>query len=165
MNFRNLEDLKKAGFIGFKKIEELIEDSSLIPRQKGVYLILFIGTKKPEFLNVGTGGYFKGKNPNISIDELNANWVNKSPVVYIGKAGKANSSVSLYSRLKQYLRFGQGFNVGHYGGRLIWQIRNSNDLIVCWKGLPSDDPRSIEKELIQMFISLYGKRPFANLVN
>jgi hypothetical protein len=59
----------------------------------------------------------------------------------------------------------QGYNIGHYGGRYIWQLKNSLDLVVCWKTLPNDDPRSIESQLIQQFIKEYQKRPFANLID
>lgn len=165
MDFNNIEEIKKAGFTGFKKMRELFVDSSSIPRTKGVYLILNLDNKPPEFLPVGTGGYFKGKNPNLSIGELKSNWVDKTIVVYIGKAGKDSSSATLNSRLRQYFGFGQGGNIGHYGGRLIWQLRNSNDLVVCWKALPSEDPRNFEATLIKEFNAKYSNRPFANLVD
>ncbi len=162
MTFDNLNGIEKAGFVGFKRMSELFIDSSTIPKTKGVYLILK-PDRKAEFVKIGTGGHFKGKNPNVPADELNGNWVNDSIVVYIGKAGKAGTSATLQSRLRQYLKFGQGRNIGHYGGRLIWQLKDSRNLIVCWKTLPNDDPRMLESELIQQFTSHYGKRPFANL--
>jgi hypothetical protein len=140
----------------------LASDYSSIPRVKGVYLVLN-PTKKGEFLTIGTGGLFKGKNPNISISELKANWVDDTIVVYIGKAGKDGSSATLRSRLKQYFGFGRGKSVGHWGGRYIWQLKDSGDLVVCWKALPKNDPKTLESELIQYFISIYSKRPFANL--
>jgi excinuclease UvrABC nuclease subunit len=84
--------------------------------------------------------------------------VDNTKVVYIGKA------TSLRSRLREYFGFGQGKNVGHYGGRLIWQIKYSQDLIVCWKSL-TIDPRQFEADLIKQFVQTYGCRPFANLAN
>ncbi|MFV0226042.1 hypothetical protein OBJ96_13220 [Empedobacter falsenii] len=144
MNFNSIDDIKKAGFTGFKKMSELFIDSSSIPKSKGIYLVL---------------------NPNVSIDELKANWVDNSLVVYIGKAGSETSKATLNSRLKQYFGFGQGKNIGHWGGRLIWQLKNSSDLIVCWKSLPNDDPRTLESQLIKKFIDKFSKRPFANLAN
>lgn len=162
--FKDIEEIKKAGFMGFKKMDELFVDNSSIPRIPGVYLILSLH-KNIEFLTVGSGGFFKGKNPNVPIDKLKKNWVEKTPVVYIGKAGKDGSNVTLHSRLKCYLRFGKGKNVAHWGGRLIWQLKNYNDLVVCWKSLPKEDPRTIEKSLIRSFILEYSKKPFANLNN
>lgn len=165
MDYYNIEEIKKAGFTGFKTIDELFKDCSSIPKQKGVYLVLRIIEIPCEFLEVGTGGHFKGKNPNVTIQELQANWVNKACVVYIGKAGAENSKATLHSRLGQYLKFGQGRNIGHWGGRLIWQLKDSAQLVVCWKALPNDAPRTVEKELIKDFVRQYGNRPFANLAD
>lgn len=163
MDFNNIDEIKKAGFIGFKKISALFVDISSIPKTRGVYLVLNPNFKKAEYLQIGTGGHFKGRNPNVSFDELKSNWVDNSLVVYIGKAGGETSSATLHSRLKQYFSFGQGKNIGHWGGRLIWQLKNSSDLIVCWKPLQNDDPRSFEKQLIKKFVTEFSKRPFANL--
>ena len=165
MYFNNSDDIKKAGFTGFKKMSELFIDSSSIPKIKGVYLVLNPNFKKAEYLQIGTGGHFKGKNPNVTLDELKSNWVDNSLIVYIGKAGSETSNATLHSRLKQYFGFGQGKNIGHWGGRLIWQLKNSADLIVCWKSLPNDDPRTFENQLIRKFVSEFSKRPFANLAD
>ena len=165
MDFNNIDDIKKAGFTGFKKMSELFIDSSSIPKIKGVYLVLNPNFKKAEYLQIGTGGHFKGKNPNVTLDELKSNWVDNSLIVYIGKAGSETSNATLHSRLKQYFGFGQGKNIGHWGGRLIWQLKNSADLIVCWKSLPNDDPRTFENQLIRKFVSEFSKRRFANLAD
>ena len=165
MDFNNIVEFKKAGFIGFKKMSELFVDSSEIPKIKGVYLILNPNYNKAEYLQIGTGGYFKGKNPNVLMEELKLNWVENSLVVYIGKAGSESSKATLNSRFKQYFGFGQGKNIGHWGGRFIWQLKNCNDLIVCWKPLLNDDPRTTESTLIKCFVSEFSKRPFANLVD
>lgn len=158
MTFNDIDEIKEAGFTGFKKMSELFLDSSMLPNNNGVYLVLNIENKPGEFLTVGSGGHFKGKDPNISLAVLKSNWVDNTKVVYIGKA------TSLRSRLRQYFAFGQGKNIGHYGGRLIWQIKYSSDLVVCWKSL-STDPREFETELIQQFVKTFGCRPFANLAN
>jgi len=165
MNLNNIDELKNAGFLGFKKMHDLFKDCSSIPKTKGVYLILNPGYIEGEYLLIGTGGHFKGKNPNVSLEELTLNWVEKSLVIYIGKAGSENSSATLHSRLKQYFGFGQGKNIGHYGGRFIWQLKNSADLIVCWKPLLNDDPRFVENQLIKKFVTKFSKRPFANLTD
>lgn len=163
----NREFLQAQGFEGFKTMGELMDGArTQIPAQKGVYVVLRESESAPQFLPGGTGGFFKGKNPNVSIDELKANWVEGTPVVYIGKAGGAGSSATLQRRLAQYLRFGQGVNVGHWGGRYIWQLADSRDLVVCWKTLPSDNPREVERQMIEGFKAAHGsKRPFANLID
>jgi hypothetical protein len=47
---------------------------------------------------------------------LIANWVDGAEVVYIGKADQ------LKRRLTQFADFGGGKPIGHWGGRLIWQL-------------------------------------------
>ena len=152
------QELEKNGFQGFVTISDLTKNPALAPTEKGVYMILRESENAPEFLKEGTGGFFKGKNPNVSISELQNNWVKNTPIMYIGKA------TSLQSRLKQYMKFGQGKNVGHYGGRYIWQLKDSQELIVCWKSLKNEVPRDIEQEMIKEFkVKNRGNRPFANL--
>ncbi len=163
IDFNDINNLKTEGFSGFKSVKELWEDKSCIPKIKGVYLVLdHNGTA--DFINPGVGGFFKGKDPNISIEELNNNYVKDSLVVYIGKAGSPTGKATLHSRLNQYLRFGQGKNVGHWGGRLIWQLKNYRNLVFCWKLTIDDDPREVEKQLIDNYEKQYGMKPFANLV-
>ena len=159
--------LQAQGFEGFKTMGELMDGPrTLIPACKGVYVVLRESESAPQFMTEGTGGFFKGKNPNVSIAELKANWVEGTPVVYIGKAGGSGSSATLQKRLGQYLRFGQGASVGHWGGRYIWQLADSRDLVVCWKTLSSDDPREVERQMIADFKAVHsGKRPFANLID
>lgn len=163
MNFNNIDDIKKNGFTGFKTVKELWTDKSNIPKTKGVYLVINLTFKKSEFIYPGVGGFFKGKNPNVPIAELKGNHIDNSLVVYIGKAGSPKGHATLNSRLGQYLRFGETKNVGHWGGRLIWQLKNHKSLIFCWKSTPKDDPRVIEKQFLSEYIKQFGVRPFANL--
>lgn len=171
MEYRTIDDLKKAGFEGFCSVEKLREDLSGIPAVAGVYMVVYQSDGMPEFLENGTGGFFKGKNPNVPVSELKSNWVGGTCVVYIGKAGgvEANgkkSNSKLQKRISDYLDFGSGEPVGHWGGRLIWQIKDSKDLLFCWKAIPEQEgnPVEIEKEFIADFKRQYGgKRPFANL--
>jgi len=165
LDFNNIKAIADYGFFGFKKLGDLFNNRTIIPDVKGVYMILYNDPNTPEFLITGTGGYFKGKNPNISLQTLKYNWVKGTYVIYIGKAGGDDSKATLRSRLTQFFRFGQGKNVGHWGGRLIWQLENSNELLVCWKPLPVEDPRTIEAEIIKQFVASYKKRPFANLAD
>ncbi|HTK19199.1 MAG TPA: hypothetical protein VL442_06795 [Mucilaginibacter sp.] len=158
INFGDLNNLREIGFRGFKTKAELFQDSSILPNQPGIYFILSLQKSKPTFLEVGTGGYFKGKNPNVSLEELRSNWIEEAIVVYIGKA------TNLRTRLRQYLKFGQGKNIGHWGGRYIWQLAHSRELVVCWMPTPNDDPENVEMSFIQAFKKRYVRRPFANLV-
>lgn len=156
--------LAEAGFAGFVPIHALRLDRSLIPNVRGVYAVLRMTDDEVEFLQVGSGGHFKGKNPNVDTAVLRQNWVPGAQTVYIGKAGDPGSAATLRSRLWQYLRFGAGANVGHWGGRYIWQLRGHEDLTIAWKELPVEVPSEEESALIAAFRNSYGERPFANLV-
>lgn len=46
MDFNNIDEIKKAGFVGFKKMSDLFKDNSAIPKTKGVYLVLNPNYKK-----------------------------------------------------------------------------------------------------------------------
>lgn len=84
-------------------------------------------------------------------------------IVYIGQSG-SGSSGTLKNRIRQMLRFGRGARVDHWGGRLVWQLRDAEQLQVCWKEIRTGEPKVVETQWIQTFKSLYdGKRPFANL--
>jgi hypothetical protein len=58
--------------------------------------------------------------------------------------------------------FGAGKPIGHWGGRLIWQLPNIDALLVAWKETPGRVPVEVEAELIEQFRLTYGKPPFAN---
>jgi hypothetical protein len=154
--------LSNTGFKGFLKISFLKSIGySDIPKHKGVYVIVRESIDKPVFLDVSIGGHFKGKDPTVSISELEDNWVNSS-IIYIGKAGGSGSGATLHSRLRQYIEFGKGKDIGHWGGKYIWQLKDSDNLLVAWKVL-KEEPDDVETKLIEQFRKEYGKRPFANL--
>ncbi|MEH7237753.1 hypothetical protein [Bacillus sp. JJ1562] len=165
MDFSNFKSIKDYGFEGYIPVSQLMHNHSTIPHNKGVYLILYTPDESPEFLSEGSGGFFKGRDPNVPIEELEDNWVIDTKVIYIGKAGGGKSSATLNSRINQLLKFGRGKNVGHYGGRIMWQLENNNDLIICWKELPVEDPNEVKNHLIRGFKKRYRKRPFANLAD
>ena len=155
------QELSVEGFEGFTPITELRSALKTVPREQGVYLVLSNEGFIPEFLKVGTGGYYKGRDPNVSTAKLSANWVANAQVLNIGKAGGAGIKSTLRNRIRAYLRFGEGKSVGYHGGRYIWQLKNSSDLMMCWM-VTKSEPRTVEQELIHEFQIQYGVRPFAN---
>ncbi len=153
------KSLIKCGFVGFRPIKECRMDYAIFPNVPGVYIIIRRCKSRPEFLTVGSGGYFKRKNPNVRVAELSDNWVEGANVVYIGM-----TTTTLHQRLSAYLKFGEGRPVGHKGGRYIWQLADHEDLIVCWKEMPEGSPELYETKLILDFKKKHGeRRPFANL--
>lgn len=82
------------------------------------------------------------------------------------KRGIIKKNRFLRSRIKELLDFGQGKSVGHYGGRLIWQLKDAENLFICWKEFSekNDDPKKIKQARINQFKKIHdGKLPFANL--
>ncbi len=152
-----IDDLKKYGFEGFITIAKLKNARAIIPQMPGVYLVLRLSESDPQFIDIGTGGFFKQKDPNVSIEILKSKWLEGEPLLYIGKATNLNS------RLSSYLKFGQHKNIGHWGGRFIWQLADADDLIICWKVLEDIIPRNYEKAFLERFYEANGKLPFANL--
>ena len=63
------------------------------------------------------------------------------------------------------LQFGRGAPVGHWGGRLVWQLEDAERLVVCWKPVTDHrDPGAVETALIRSFkLAHGGRRPFGNL--
>lgn len=163
MQFNNIEEIKQQGFKGFKTVKELWENKKDIPKKMGVYLVIDTNFESTDFINPGVGGFFKGKDPNVQISDLKLNLVSNSQVVYIGKAGGSTVKATLHSRLGQYLSFGQTKNIGHYGGRFIWQIKEHQNLVFCWKETPNEEPVKVERDLINQFRNQFGKLPYANL--
>lgn len=154
---KEIENYRKDGFTGFVPVSKLRSTASLLPDSGGVYIVVRDSDNSPEFLANGTGGFFKGKNPNVGLEELESSYVAGSKVVYIGKA------TSLKKRVGQLLRFGAGSAVGHWGGRYLWQLADSDNLLIAWKTTPTTDPRAEEIKMLEEFVSRHGKLPFANL--
>lgn len=119
-------------------------------------MVTYTASAPITFAERSCGGWFKGKDPTVTLDALAANWVDDAQVVYIGKADQLNR------RLKQYADFGSGKPIGHWGGRLIWQLPSIDCLLIAWKETPGRVPVDVEAELITQFRRAYGKPPFAN---
>ena len=150
--------LREAGFCGFKSICALRRSKlAEVPEEHGIYLILRPDRCPPHFL------YMKDSIRTSDLEELQAQWVEGSRILYIGKAGGSDIAEKLRDRLKRYFRYGEGHRgSGHAGGKRIWELTNSAELIACWKTTPSDEPRMVESELQEAFHERFGKYPFAN---
>jgi len=159
MNFDTLDSVRLAGFTGFLPPPVLYRSNcSQIPPLPGIYLVLRATSLPPQFTPLNRGGHFKGRDPTLPISTLQARWVPGTAVLYIGKA-----STSLRRRLSSYIKFGYGHPVGHWGGRLIWQLTDCDQLLLCWQPVVGTDPREMERLLIEEFVEKYGRLPFANL--
>jgi hypothetical protein len=164
MKYASVRQICQGGFKGFKAVSTLQPSGCCeVPDEPGVYLVLRLSAKRPDFLSESVGGHFKGKDPTVEVGVLKSKWVERAFVLYIGKAGGPGRLATLRSRLRQYTQFGKGIRIGHKGGRYIWQLRDSSDLVICWKRTPNEVPRDVEKGLIREFEVVYKKLPFANI--
>lgn len=142
------------GFAGFVPFTDLRRVG--VPRTPGVYVVIRPASTPPTFLVANPAGWLLG-DPTVAQTVLHSRWVPGEPVIYIGKA------TDLRARLYLYRRHGQGKPVRHWGGRLIWQLADSAELLVAWKPVP--DPRTVEKTMISEFEMRHGNLPFANHVH
>jgi hypothetical protein len=151
--------LETAGFNGFVSFGRLREDLlDAVPKSGGVYVVYRGASDPPTFLPNSGGGKFKRRDPTVAVADLETQWVADCPVVYIGKAD------NLQRRLREYARFGAGEPVGHWGGRYIWQLADSDELLVAWtRCAEGQTAAGLERELVGAFKQRYGCLPFANI--
>ncbi|MCB0863482.1 MAG: hypothetical protein KDB66_09775 [Solirubrobacterales bacterium] len=145
---------REMGFEGYAPLRALPRGCQELPPESGVYCVL-TEDPKPEFVETSAGGWFKGRDPSVDLDQIEAKWVNETSILYIGKAK------SLRKRIDQFARFGRGEPIGHWGGRYLWQLANPDDLQIAWKIDPN--PAQAEIDLISNFVEVYDTLPFANL--
>lgn len=124
---------------------------------RGVYIIVRPNDfqERGIFNDCSSAGRFKGKDPTVSIDRLEKKWVNGAKILYIGK-----SEESVQKRMQQHNDFWNGKSVPGWGGRIIAQIRNFDNLEVWY--LSCDNPQKTESDLLNKFKQQYNKLPFAN---
>jgi hypothetical protein len=106
MNFDSIEAVRAENFLGFLKVRELKDTKcGAVPDAAGVYLVPRDPSLRPTFIATSKGGHFKGRRPEVSVQELEDNWVERAAIIYIGKAGGGDSRSTLKRRIGAYMRF------------------------------------------------------------
>jgi hypothetical protein len=164
MDFSTRQGIAEAGFEGFVAIKDLKTalQRRVIPKERGVYLILRDTNTPPTFHEDDIFEKRLNKAP-YTITALQEKWnaIQQSIVIYIGKAGTSDQGIAtLHSRLRTYLRL----SPKHSGGRAIWQLKDAQELLVCWKATGVNSPKAYETELLAQFKARYGSYPLANWV-
>jgi hypothetical protein len=155
----DVEDLEESGFSGFIPVRDLTSDPRAVPATRGVYVVVRPTAELPIFLHLNPGSWFKGKDPTVPVSVLEKEWVPGAKTLYVGSGANLRERIGL---LVEFSRAGRSASVFHYGGRLLWQIANGQDLLVAWRTAPIGIG-SIERDLVIEFKEIYGEYPFANL--
>lgn len=161
MDPKHIDGISLDGFQAPVTVAELHETGcSGVPQSSGIYLVIRADESLPNFLSQSTGGWFKKLDPTDPPEMVHGNWVPSAHVVYVGKAaGKGG----LRRRIRDLIAFGSGNPRGHRGGRLLWNLPDSEKLVVRWR-LCLTGADEAKTDLIARFKLIYeGKRPFANL--
>jgi hypothetical protein len=158
----SIDEVSIAGFSEPVTLVELRETRcASVPAHAGIYLIERELESSPQFRIPSTGGWFKGQDPNCALDIVDAKWVGGARIHNIGKAA---GQKGLKGRLRQLIDFGIGKPVGHRGGRLLWHLEDSDDLLVRWRICTADEADRAETTAIADFKRSHrGMRPFANM--
>jgi len=129
-----------------------------IPAVPGVYAYLLESNDAPAFLERSPAGWFKGRDPTITVDVLYGRWIPGCPVLYLGQTS------NLRRRLRQRARFAAGRRIGAWGGRALWQLKDAQDLVIAWRPVTDGQTaKEIESSLLDAFRLQWQRLPFANL--
>lgn len=155
--------LTADGFAGFRAFEDL--EIMRVPQGPGIFAVLKPAAFEPRFLAKSAAGTFRKKDPSLKKEALAAEWVAEADVLYLGKASAGSQgNRGLRKQVQEFVDYGRGRPIIHWDGRLLWQLADSEDLIIAWKELPAAEVNVAEASYHAEFRRLYGSLPFANLV-
>jgi len=144
-------------------VEQLHDNYDLIPTCNGVYYIEIPDKFIVEILDTTTAPQvYKNKTTLKDKTELINKFKNgNKKLIYIGKAECSNG---LRKRISDLIKWGYNesvkFREDHYGGRVIWQIKDNKCLLIYW----SEDENAQEKEHRELidYKEKYGVYPLGN---
>ena len=151
-----IDDLKTQGFEGFVPVYDLKKSTDVVPEKEGIYLVLRLENDEPEFLIENPGGHYNKKNPTEDIAVLRNRWIPGCHILYVGE------TVDLKERITTLMKYANGEPERHWGGRYMWQIKGSENHLICWR--LTDKHEAAKKEFIKTFKAHHNnKKTFANI--
>lgn len=147
----------------YQTIQDLYnEGCSMVPKEKGIYIIIAPDAFKIKFLDKTTAmQHHRGKSLLYPVEDLKEKFYKTDlKTLYIGKAGGERNK--LRQRIKQYVRYGYDEVENHRGGRAIWQIDNNKELLLGYYAC--ENPEVEERRMLTEFYKEYGTFPVANWV-
>ena len=132
--------------------------STALPRLPGVYSVSYDEARPKTWPNESCGGWYKQRDPAVDPTRLDLEWVDGTDIVYLGRTDR-----TLAKRIGEFARFGSGQPVGHWGGRLIWQLPRPELVMIGWLALDAGLAVERESALLAEFFRTFGRLPFANL--
>lgn len=145
-----------AGLRGLFTLPQLADGQlTTAPDGPGIYTVWRVDPVKPRFARASTAGHYKGGDPTIPVEVLQAAWVPDAALLFAAKAANVRTRVRLL------VNFAAGKPVAHWDGRALWQLVDADELLVAWAA--SDDPAAALASLLQRFTEQTGRPlPFAN---
>ncbi|HEY9723113.1 MAG TPA: hypothetical protein V6D47_13975 [Oscillatoriaceae cyanobacterium] len=145
-----------AGLRGLFTLPQL-QDGQLTtaPDGPGIYTVWRLDPGKPRFARGSAAGHYKGRDPSIPLEALQAHWVPEAGLLFAAKAANVRTRVRLL------VNFAAGKPVAHWDGRALWQLADADELLVAWAA--ADDPDAALARLLGRFTEQTGRPlPFAN---
>ncbi len=153
-------DIRQEGFEGFFSVLALRAGLSSVPTSPGMYAVLRLTDEPPEFLRKSPASWYKREDPTVPLERLRNEWVEEAETLYIGQAKDLLERIGL---LIEFSDAGPDKSVFHWGGRLLWQVAESDDFQVAWMATEPSECRPLERVLVDGFADAWGRMPFANL--
>lgn len=155
---RIVDGIDFSHFAGPVSVRELTQGGlAELPSAPGNYVVMRREQTEPRFLPRSEAGHFKGKDPTYPLSGLASRWVTGAQILYLGRTG------DLVKRVRQLCDFALGKPIGHWGGRILWQIHGWQDFEVWWRATDDADSKTAKKTLLQSFSATHGHLPYANL--
>lgn len=163
----SIVDLRAYGFVGFVPISGWSKADIVGLGEgdvEGVYAVVHQNMAVPIFIDDLRP---VPRRRSRTAAEAAGRWVPGVQVLYFGMAPLRRESRSgrrggLAQRIYEYKQHGLSGGSNHHGGKLVWQVGDSDDLRIAWKVLPEGQSEQIESGLISGFKKEIGRPPFAN---